>query len=451
MILVLETTVRVLFGGFRDMRLIDDVGLRDQRKALEWIHHYIQEFGGDAQNVTLFGESSGAMDIVYHLLSSANETHPVFSRAIIQSAIFEPYLPDVASAGWHLSRIMSALRASTVDHLRAVDVKALTSVPSMHRAIDDGVFFRKDWKDFFTPEEAHPRHREKEKGLLKSLVRRTSRSRSRLRELRSSSRPRPSSPKVQHLNNLQPIIIGDCCSDSLLWSLPISAWTGPAVVRRLKAVTQSLSKANNVLRAFEISSCTPDEEIVDHVLELVNDARVAWPTEIIASNAKQERGGRNVWRYVFDQEGPSRGVPHHAADLIYLFDNVPLPDIKAATPQEEFFCDGPFDDVDDDDEIEPRSFGFDSNYEEEWETYVVDQFSYTRVKDTIQERWISFANGESPWSEDKVFVFGPEGETGERSNCIFEGRRRRQLWKETFEPLGMQLVQKVGAELSRGP
>jgi len=59
-------------------------GLNDQRKALEWIHHYIQGFGGDPENVTLFGESSGAMDIVYQLLSAANQTRPLFSRAIIR-------------------------------------------------------------------------------------------------------------------------------------------------------------------------------------------------------------------------------------------------------------------------------------------------------------------------------------------------------------------------------
>ena len=59
------------------------------------------------------------------------------------------------------------------------------------------------------------------------------------------------------------------------------------------------------------------------MLELVNDARVAWPTECIAENAKREKHG--VWRYVFDQEGPTRGIPHHAADIMYLFDTVPLP------------------------------------------------------------------------------------------------------------------------------
>ena len=436
-------------------------GLNDQRKALEWIHHYIQGFGGDPENVTLFGESSGAMDIVYQLLSVANQTRPLFSRAIIQSAIIESYLPNVARAGCHLSRIQSALHVSSVDELRTIDVEKLVEMRSLHRVIDDGEFFRKDWHEYFNHNPSSRSEKESASPLKDVPPRRSSRSRSRLRESRSTSTPLI--PNLQAFNNLQPLIIGDCCSDSMLWSGPISTWTGPAVVRRLKACIQSLTKANNLLRAFEISSCTPDDELPERLFELVNDARVAWPAEIIAGNAKRERGGRNVWRYVFDQEGPSRGVPHHVADLIYLFDNVPLPKIKSATSllssSTDACCydcsfDDDVDNVDEEEETDSerrrRSWGS-STSEEEWDTYVVDPFSYARVRDTIQEKWIAFANGEAPWNEDKVFVFGPEGETGERSTCIFEGRRRRQLWKEVFEPLGMQLVQKVGVELSRGP
>jgi hypothetical protein len=137
--------------------------------------------------------------------------------------------------------------------------------------------------------------------------------------------------------------------------------------------------------------------------------------------------------------------------LVYLFDNVPLPEIKSPSLTEEVYFDGPFDDVDEDEEIELERRSWGSASDEEWETYIVDQFSYARVKDAIQEKWIAFAYGESPWNEEKVFVFGPEGETGERSRSIFQGRRRQQLWKQTFEPLGMQLIQKIGAELSRGP
>ena len=52
---------------------------------------------------------------------------------------------------------------------------------------------------------------------------------------------------------------------------------------------------------------------------------------------------------------------------------------------------------------------------------------------------------------DKVFVFGPEGETGTRSAKIFAGRRRVHAWREALAPLGLATAQKVGLELGNGP
>lgn len=52
---------------------------------------------------------------------------------------------------------------------------------------------------------------------------------------------------------------------------------------------------------------------------------------------------------------------------------------------------------------------------------------------------------------DRVFVFGPEGETGTRSATIFAGRRRVHAWREALAPLGLATAQKVGLELGNGP
>ncbi|KAJ7723365.1 Alpha/Beta hydrolase protein [Mycena metata] len=403
---------------------VGNYGLRDQRTAMEWCHRYIQQWGGDPTNVTLFGESSGAADILCHLLSTANDRRPLFHRAIIQSAIIDHTIPNVASAGWHISRVMASLDVSTIEELRAISAEKLVknSSGSTLRAVDDGTFFVPDWRLHLLPDAhstAKPRHT-------------SSRSRSRTRA------------KVPiH----QPLIIGDTGSASLVWSLPASLWTSHAVVRRLNAICQSVSAASLLLGAYDISVATPDDEIVDRVLELIGDTRVAWPTECAASRARHHRSGGGVWRYVFDQEAPAGGVGHKA-DLAYLFDNIPHPFATppAGSPALDF-CDS-FD-LDDDDEEHDRKF--DSDGEDEWMEPPVDEWAYTRVRDTMQERWIAFAHGEEPWGVDKVFVFGPEGEIGERSCHIFESRRRKAVWEEALEPLGMQLVQKVGMELSRGP
>lgn len=58
-------------------------GIMDQQAALEWVKHNIGEFGGDANNVTIFGESAGAISVSAHLASPGS--NGLFHKAIIQS------------------------------------------------------------------------------------------------------------------------------------------------------------------------------------------------------------------------------------------------------------------------------------------------------------------------------------------------------------------------------
>ncbi|MFE1591322.1 carboxylesterase/lipase family protein [Nocardia sp. NPDC058705] len=61
-----------------------NLGLRDQVAALEWVRRNIAAFGGDPDNVTIFGESAGAHAVV-SLLATPSAAG-LFHRAIAQSA-----------------------------------------------------------------------------------------------------------------------------------------------------------------------------------------------------------------------------------------------------------------------------------------------------------------------------------------------------------------------------
>lgn len=60
-----------------------NVGLKDQSAALRWVKKNIRKFGGDPDNVTIFGESAGSASVMYHILSPMSKN--LFHKAIMQS------------------------------------------------------------------------------------------------------------------------------------------------------------------------------------------------------------------------------------------------------------------------------------------------------------------------------------------------------------------------------
>ena len=58
-------------GGHREAP--GNAGMFDQLMALDWVRQNIDRFGGDPDNVTIFGESAGSVSVSLHLLSPLSQ------------------------------------------------------------------------------------------------------------------------------------------------------------------------------------------------------------------------------------------------------------------------------------------------------------------------------------------------------------------------------------------
>jgi para-nitrobenzyl esterase len=104
-------------------------GLLDQIEALRFVRRNIRAFGGDPSNVTIAGESAGALSVMY--LMAAPPARGLFSKAIAQSAymISTPELKQRRfgsdSAEESGTRLAAALHAPNLAALRAMDAQKL--------------------------------------------------------------------------------------------------------------------------------------------------------------------------------------------------------------------------------------------------------------------------------------------------------------------------------------
>ncbi|XP_057380570.1 venom carboxylesterase-6-like [Daphnia carinata] len=71
------------FLSTEDAEAPGNYGLLDQSLALRWVRNYIAHFGGNADLITIFGESAGGASVNFHVLSPYSKG--LFHRAIIQS------------------------------------------------------------------------------------------------------------------------------------------------------------------------------------------------------------------------------------------------------------------------------------------------------------------------------------------------------------------------------
>ena len=139
------------FLSTNDSNAPGNIGLWDQRLAQTWINKNIQSFGGNPQQVTVFGEYAGAVSTLHHALYPGNAG--LFQRIITESVPTDT-MDNPKQKAMKLAELVSCNNTDTakmIDCLRKVPASAIYSAmrnPELslpHRPfvpIVDGIFIK---------------------------------------------------------------------------------------------------------------------------------------------------------------------------------------------------------------------------------------------------------------------------------------------------------------------
>jgi len=120
---------------------VGNYGIEDQRLALAWVRSHIGAFGGNGEDVTIFGQSSGGVSVLNHLTQPLS--YRLYAKAVIESGTFASSSSmagaeanfKILAGGLGCQAVSCLLNSSAQDIYRALTSSA-TSAPVWGPVID---------------------------------------------------------------------------------------------------------------------------------------------------------------------------------------------------------------------------------------------------------------------------------------------------------------------------
>ncbi|OJJ37707.1 hypothetical protein ASPWEDRAFT_39443 [Aspergillus wentii DTO 134E9] len=253
------------FGDGKEKNL----AIKDQRLAIGWVRKHIAGFGGDPNNITLAGESAGAVYVHAHLI-----TGPPVKRAVLASGSLYLSSPLPVERGDGLIKTLEAkVKELGQPSLRESSVPALISVLKESNV-----------NTMWIQEDAELQNWE--------------------------SRP----------EQVDELMIGDAEFESVIWRNGIETFDGETIAA---AFEKDPTWGSKLRKMYHVVADRPTASKLG-ALDFVNDTRYTLPVEVVAN--KQNAVNKRVFKYVVDQPNPWQpsSRSHHAVDLLFLFGGVDL-------------------------------------------------------------------------------------------------------------------------------
>lgn len=111
----------------KDGEILANFGLYDQTAAIKWVIKNISSFGGNPENITLMGQSAGAMSVDIHLsnplLKNKIKGAIMQSGAGLQRCLLKPLSVEKITPFW--DKVIANAGVKSINELKNVDAKTL--------------------------------------------------------------------------------------------------------------------------------------------------------------------------------------------------------------------------------------------------------------------------------------------------------------------------------------